>query len=154
MITSKATIFLRGDAIYVVAVAVTRRGYTFKTEQVQTLSARVEAAALGKAVLRALDAYEENVPDIGDPRQHAGPMLRALGFSGIRQFERGTKWTGVQVVDGIAYVIPSKPYGRGGYFGLTRDDAPEGGIAHVPLEPEALGAAVLSRLAMSVPHPT
>ena len=154
VIASKADIYSREDALYVVALALTRRGYTFETDKVQTIATTRDAGTLGAAVLQALAAYERDVPDIADPRKHAYAMLRVLGFPSLRSFERGTKLTGVQVADGFAHVFPTKPYGRGGYLGLTLDDAPDGGMARVPLEPMALGEAVLSRLAMSVPHPT
>jgi hypothetical protein len=153
MITSKADIYSRDDLLYVVTLALTRRGYTFETDQVHTLSDAVDSETLGTTVLRALGAYEATVPDIGDPRQHAAAMLRTLGFKSLRQFERGAKLIGVQIVDGIALVLPTKPYGRGGYLGLTKSDAPDGGILHVNLEPAALGEAIRSCLAIRTTHP-
>jgi hypothetical protein len=128
VISSKADIYSRDDLLYVATLALTRRGYTFETDQVHTLSDALDSETLGTTVLHALDAYEVNVPDIGDPGQHASAMLRTLGFKNLRQFERGAKLVGVQVVDGIAHVLPTKPYGRGGYLGLTEADAPDGGI--------------------------
>jgi hypothetical protein len=154
MITSKADIYSRDVLLYVATLAVTRRGYTFETDQVHTLSNTVDSETLGAAVLRALNAYEANVPDIGDPRQHASAMLRALGVKSFRQFEKGSKLTKVHVVDGLGWIVPTKPYGRGGYLGLTEADAPGGGIVYVPLEPRALGEAIRGCLAISVAHPT
>jgi hypothetical protein len=152
VITSKADIYSRAAVLYVATLAVTRRGYTFETDQVHTLSDAVDSEILGAAVLRALDAYEADVPDIGDPRQHASAMLRTLGFKSLRQFERGTKLTKVHVVDGVGWTLPTKPYGRGGYLGLTEADAPDGGIMHVGLAPKALGEAIRSCLAISIAH--
>jgi hypothetical protein len=152
VISSKADVCSRNDLLYVATLALTRRGYTFETDQVHTLSDAVDSETLGTTVLRALDADEANVPDIGDPRQHASAMLRTLGFKSFRQFERGTKLTKAHVVGGVGWIVPTKPYGRGGYLGLTKADAPEGGIMRVTLEPATLGDAIRNCLAISTAH--
>jgi hypothetical protein len=153
VITSKADVYSRDDLLYVATLALTRRGYTFETDQVHTLSDAVDSETLGTTMLRALDAYEANVPDIGNPRQHASAMLRTLGFKRFRQFERDTKLAKVHVVGGVGWILPTKPYGRGGSLGLTKADAQDGGIMRVNLEPATLGDAIRNCLAISTAHP-
>jgi hypothetical protein len=152
-VTRRADVYIRGDKIYVVALAVTRRWITIKTGNVRALPLGVEPQVLGAAVLAALEDYAADQPELTDRRRHSQPMLRALGFTSLHRFERGSKNVAVQVENDEAIVIPTKPYGRGGYLGLTKQDYPDCGIVRSRLHPAALGDAIISRIPISVPHP-
>jgi hypothetical protein len=147
-----AYVYIRTTAIYVFSLAYTRNGLTLEKDNVRVLRLHVAAVELGWAALAALDEYETNVPEVLDYARYLKRVPKKVGYTGQRQFGRGTRMIGLQVVDGQAWVIPTKPYGRGGYLGLYERDYPDRGIVRCELEPRMLGEAIHSRSLISVPH--
>lgn len=146
-------VYARTDAIHLFSLAETVNGLTLQRENPRMLGPHVGALEFGAAALAALNEHELDAREEQHYSRYLKRVLRKCGFSGQRQFERGAKNVAIQVVDGETYVIPSKPYGRGGYLGLTEREAPNRGIVQCPLDPTQLGAAILGRIAVSVPHP-
>jgi len=141
----RASVYFRSEAIYVVAVAVTGRGITIDSDRVIELDRHTSSPhVLGMAVIDALDAYQEGVPELSDWRDHAKPMLRATGFKSLGLFEKGACFIGISEEEGEVTILPTAAMKRGGFIALS--NVPNGGQVKCTLDAEEIGHALFGRL--------
>lgn len=139
----KAFVYLREDTIYAVAVATTAAGVTINTDRVVKLDRGISPQKLGRAVMDSLETFKEGVSELRDWRDHAAPMLRALGFKSLRVFEKNACFVNVIEEDGAVTIIPTVALKRGGFIALT--NLPDGGEVQCGLDAEQIGQAILGR---------
>jgi hypothetical protein len=141
---NRASLFLRGDAMFLHADSETTAGVWIATEPFLRLEASISDIELGKAIQRALQGSKRQVPH---PQFRAGmslvaPLLKLAGVKTWRAFERGAKCVSIQAELSEIAIVPEIRVGDNrGFQPLVAETITVGAS-----EDAALGAAVRTAL--------
>ncbi len=136
-------VYRSARAFFVVSLSQTVDGIWVGNDMRQTLAADSAAAALGEAVLRALDASQQGRPRPADVGQPTRDLLRFVGAKSWTRFANTAQVTGVRR-HGSSLTVTAYDRGEHGAF-LPRTDK-EVTCSLEALTGAELGARVLEAL--------
>ena len=128
-------VYLRGNETLIMSAAKTIPGFEIHAEPVFRLVDDQPDAAVGHAVLKALDSYREKVPPPSPEVRGQDPVLRSAGVSSWGQLERSSSNILITEEAGMIKAIPTQRRPGGAYLHLNnlaiqcRADAEEIGAA-------------------------
>lgn len=116
---TSASIFFRGDDLYVVSSVKDVFGISHDGELLVKLRQPVSARELGDAVLAAFAAFREGVPGreyVRGAKRPPDPFLLSTGFKSWKAFEQGAKYFVVSDKNGRTQIIPTSAAPKGGFL--------------------------------------
>ncbi len=140
-------VYRSARAFFVVSFSQTVDGIWVGNDVRQTLAADSAAAALGQAVLRALDASRQGQPRPADVGQPTRDLLRFVGAKSWTRFANAVQATGVRR-HGPSLTVTAYERGEHGAF-LPRADKEVTGSIEALTDAE-LGARVLEALGQPI----
>jgi hypothetical protein len=129
-------VYLRKNDTLVSSAAMTTHGFEIDDVPIFRLDADQPDAAIGKAVLQALNSYRWNVSPPGPEGRHPDPVLEFAEVKSWRQLEKGSRNIFIREKDGSITAIPTRRPPEGGYDHLNEL------AVHCRAIPEEIGAAV------------
>jgi len=134
---TSCAVYIRKEGMFVVSAAMTTHGFEIDDMPVTKLAAAEQTeVAIGKAVLKALDAYRKNVSPPGPNGRQPDPVLQFVGAKSWGQLERSSLNVFIKDESGSIRAVPTRRSPKGGYVHL------EELAVHCRAIPEEIGVAV------------
>jgi hypothetical protein len=133
-------VYLRGEAIYVIASFENESGIIISSEPVVKLDRNASPDVLGAAVLYALRMLREDMPMLDTRRDGKKALLAVSGIKSWREFLKGATYVSVDYEGNEVSFTPSY-LERGSFMFMPPDMETKS-----PPQPEAVGKALLEAL--------
>ena len=144
--TRSAGVYQHPNTILFYAQRRAQAGFCVASRPVIQLLGTSPTEEIGSALLRALDAYEDNLPDPGDWKAHRADFLRATGFTSWKSLEGPARSCWIEQIDDSISFTPLRNGGSKGKMAGFRPFGKEPVVVSATLPNADIGNALLLAL--------